>query len=100
MQLKWVFPVPNAARLQGTPQVHDGIMYVTNTNTVIALDAGSGARLRQFTRPAAQGLVGHAPPPGNNPSGPPAGDLAVMHTDSAPSSALDPFPGQRLRGTA
>ena len=50
LALKWVFAVPNAARLQGTPQVHEGIMYVTNTNTVIALDAGSGAQLWQFTR--------------------------------------------------
>src|SRR5947208_2743616 len=33
---KWVYAVPNSARLQGTPQVHDGIMYVANTNTVIA----------------------------------------------------------------
>ena len=44
MGVKWVFAVPNSGRLQGTPQVHDGVMYVTNTNTVIALDAGSGAR--------------------------------------------------------
>ena len=44
LALKWVFAVPNSGRLQGTPQVHDGVMYVTNTNTVIALDAGSGAR--------------------------------------------------------
>ena len=56
LQLKWVFPVPNAARLQGTPQVYEGIMYVTNTNTVIALDAGTGARLWQFTRPATTGI--------------------------------------------
>ena len=46
--MKWVFAVPNSGRLQGTPQVHDGVMYVTNTNTVIALDAGSGARLWEY----------------------------------------------------
>ena len=44
-RLKWVYPVPNAGGLQGTPHVVEGIMYVTTTNTVIALDAGSGAQL-------------------------------------------------------
>ena len=58
LALKWVFALPNAARLQGTPQVYQGIMYVTNTNTVIALDAGTGARLWQFTRPAHAGPGG------------------------------------------
>ena len=58
LALQWVFAVPNAARLQGTPQVYDGVMYVTNTNAVSALDAGSGARLWQFTRPPHDGPGG------------------------------------------
>ena len=93
---KWVFAVPNAARLQGTPQVHDGVMYVTNTNTVIALDAGSGARLWQFTRPATQGLVGNARSPGNNRSVSVAGDRVFMQTDNAHLIALNRFSGQVL----
>src|SRR5579863_9508560 len=51
---KWVFPVPNGGRLQGTPIVVEGVMYVPATNTVIALDAGTGARLWTFTRPPTQ----------------------------------------------
>jgi len=96
LQLKWVFPVPNAARLQGTPQVYEGIMYVTNTNTVIALDAGTGARLWQFSRPATQGLIGNARSPGNNRSVSVAGDKVFTQTDSAHLIALNRFTGQVL----
>ena len=45
MMPKWVFAVPNAGRLQGTPQVHDGVMYVTNTNTVSRSMPDRGAAL-------------------------------------------------------
>jgi alcohol dehydrogenase (cytochrome c) len=99
LALKWVFAVPNAGRLQGTPQVHEGIMYVTNTNTVIALDAGSGARLWQFTRPPTQGLVGNARSPGNNRSVAVAGDCVFMQTDNAHLIALNRFTGQVLWDT-
>jgi alcohol dehydrogenase (cytochrome c) len=96
LSLKWVFAVPNSGRLQGTPQVYDGIMYVTNTNTVIALDAGSGARLWQFTRPPTQGLVGNARSPGNNRSVSIAGDRVFTQTDNAHLIALNRFNGQVL----
>ena len=39
---KWVYRVPNAARLQTSPVVYDGVMYVTDTNAMYALDAGTG----------------------------------------------------------
>ena len=39
---KWVYHVPNARGLRTNPIVHDGVMYVTNTNSVYALDARSG----------------------------------------------------------
>ncbi len=99
LALKWVFALPNAARLQGTPQVYQGIMYVTNTNTVIALDAGTGTRLWQFTRPATPGLVGNARSPGNNRSVSVAGDRVFMQTDSAHLIALNRFTGQVLWDT-
>lgn len=99
LALKWVFAVPNAARLQGTPQVYGGIMYVTNTNTVIALDAGSGARLWQFTRPRTAGLVGNARSPGNNRSVSVAGDRVFMQMDNAHLLALNRFTGEVLWDT-
>src|SRR6185295_9532833 len=37
----WMFAVPGAGGLQGTPVVADGIMYVTAPNECYALDAGS-----------------------------------------------------------
>ncbi len=94
MAVKWVFAVPNAGRLQGTPQVHDGVMYVTNTNTVIALDAGSGARLWEYSRPATPGLIGNARSPGNNRSVTVSGDKVFMQTDHAHLVALDRNKGQ------
>jgi alcohol dehydrogenase (cytochrome c) len=99
MAVKWVYAVPNAGRLQGTPQVHDGVMYVTNTNTVIALDAGSGARLWEYAKPATQGLVGNARSPGNNRSVTVAGDKVFMQTDHAHLLALNRHSGQVLWDT-
>ena len=42
---KWVYHFRGARRLETSPLVHDGIMYVTNTNELHALDARSGRRL-------------------------------------------------------
>jgi alcohol dehydrogenase (cytochrome c) len=91
--VRWVYAVPNAARLQGTPQVYQGVMYVTNTNSVYALDAGSGAELWRFSRPPTQGLVGNARSPGNNRSVTIAGDRVFMQTDHAHLIALNRFTG-------
>ena len=99
MAVKWVFPVPGSGRLQGTPQVADGVMYVTNTNTVIALDSGSGAKLWEYTKPTTQGLVGNARSPGNNRSVSVAGDRVFMQTDSAHLIALNRHTGAVLWDT-
>lgn len=99
LAVKWVFAVPNAGRLQGTPQVHDGVMYVPNTNTVIALDAGTGARLWEYTKPPTQGLVGNARSPGNNRSVTVAGDKVFMQTDHAHLVALNRHTGQVIWDT-
>ena len=42
---KWVYYFRGSRRLETTPIVHDGIMYVTNTNEVHALDARTGRKL-------------------------------------------------------
>ena len=39
---KWVFHVDEAKRLEVSPLVYQGIMYITNSNEVYALDARSG----------------------------------------------------------
>ncbi|MFN7933862.1 MAG: PQQ-binding-like beta-propeller repeat protein [Bryobacteraceae bacterium] len=93
---RWVFPVPESGRLQGTPQVVDGIMYMPHTNTVIALDAGNGARLWSYSRPITQGLTGNARSIGNNRSVTIAGDKLFFQTDHAHLVALNRFTGQIL----
>src|SRR4030095_12136140 len=39
---KWVFHVPKASGLRTNPIVFNGVMYVTNSNSVYALDARTG----------------------------------------------------------
>src|SRR5260370_12741595 len=54
----WVYHVEGAKKLETTPLVYKGIMYVTDTNQVEALDARTGHRLWR-DHPA-----GVQPPPG------------------------------------
>ncbi len=42
---KWTYHVPGANHLEATPLVYQGVMYVTNTNEVHAVDARSGRRI-------------------------------------------------------
>ena len=52
---RWMFTMPNAGALQGTPVVVDGIMYVTAPNECFALDAGSGRQIWHYQRPRTPG---------------------------------------------
>src|SRR5947208_11134360 len=45
---KWVFRVEGATKLEATPLVFEGVMYVTNSNEVHALDARTGRRIWQY----------------------------------------------------
>ena len=56
---QWMFTLPKAGGLQGTPVVVDGIMYVTAPNECYALDAGTGRQIWHFQRAA----HGRAPSP-------------------------------------
>src|SRR6185503_1230791 len=47
---RWVFTLPNAAQLQVTPLVVDGVMYVSAANDLYALDAGSGRQIWNYRR--------------------------------------------------
>lgn len=92
---KWVFPLPNAARLEVTPVVVDGIMYVTNANECLALDAGSGRLLWHYRRPRTPGVIGDAGG-GINRGVAIAGERAFMVTDHAHIIALNRFTGALL----
>ena len=89
---QWMFTVPSSARLQVTPIVAGGIMYVTAPNECYALDAGSGRQIWHFQRPRTPGLTeGNA----NRGAGV-AGDRVFMATDNAHVIALDRFSGALL----
>ena len=57
---KWIFSIPNTRRLEVTPVVVDGVMYVTTANRAYALDAQSGRQIWRYQRPLTKGLVGDA----------------------------------------
>ncbi len=95
---KWFFTLPNAPRLQTTPVVVDGIMYVTSGNECYALDAGSGRQIWHYQRPRTKGLVGNAAG-GFNRGVAVAGDRVFMVTDNAHVIALHRFTGALLWDT-
>jgi quinohemoprotein ethanol dehydrogenase len=48
MAPKWVYHVPNATGLRSSPIVYKGVMYVTNSNALYAIDARSGRLIWQY----------------------------------------------------
>ena len=46
---KWVRNIQGARRLETSPIVYDGVMYATNTNQVIAIDARTGKVIWTYT---------------------------------------------------
>ncbi len=57
---KWIFSIPNSRRLEVTPVVVDGVMYVTAANEAYALDARTGRRIWHYQRPLTKGVIGDA----------------------------------------
>src|SRR5262249_21940167 len=53
-------PIANAKRLEGTPMVIAGVMYVTTANECYALDARNGKQLWHYQRPLTKGVIGDA----------------------------------------
>ena len=45
---KWVYQVRGARLLETTPLVYEGVMYVTNSNEVYALDAVTGRQIWHY----------------------------------------------------
>jgi alcohol dehydrogenase (cytochrome c) len=56
----WVFHPGNSERLEATPVVVNGIMYVTSANDTFALDARTGRVLWHHERPVSSGLLDDA----------------------------------------
>jgi alcohol dehydrogenase (cytochrome c) len=60
MRAAWVFHPGNSQRLQATPVVIRGVMYVTSANDVFALDASTGRALWHYARAVSSGLLDDA----------------------------------------
>ncbi len=98
---RWTFTLPDTHRtLEDTPQVVDGIMYVTGSNECFALDARSGKQLWHYSRPRTKDLV----PSGDAATGinrgvAVLGDRVFMITDNAHLIALQRYSGQLVWDT-
>jgi alcohol dehydrogenase (cytochrome c) len=60
LRAAWVFHPGNSQNLEVTPLVVRGIMYVTSSNDVFALDARNGRTLWHYQRPVSSGLLDDA----------------------------------------
>jgi alcohol dehydrogenase (cytochrome c) len=95
MAPRWTFTLPNAAQLQVTPLVVEGVMYVSAANDLYALDAGSGRQIWNYRRPRTRGLGGVAAR-GVNRGVAVSGDRLFMTTDHAHLIAINRATGALL----
>ena len=92
LRVKWIFPIQHFG-LETTPIAAGGVLYVTGPNEVLALDAGSGAALWQYSRPLSRGLRGDAAL-GTNRGVALRDDKVFFVTDNAHLVALDRATGK------
>lgn len=57
---RWIFTIRGSSKLEVTPVVADGVMYVTSVNEAYALDARTGRQIWHYQRPRTRGLSGDA----------------------------------------
>ena len=95
---RWVFSIPNSRRLEVTPVVVDGVMYLTTANQAFAVDARTGRQIWHYARPLTQGLVGDAAG-GINRGVAVLGGRVFMVTDHAHLIALHRLNGSLLWDT-
>ncbi len=60
LKAAWVFHPGNTQNLEVTPVVVRGLMYITSSNDVFALDARTGRQLWHYHRPVSSGLLDDA----------------------------------------
>jgi alcohol dehydrogenase (cytochrome c) len=60
LRAQWVFHSRNSGKLEVTPVVVDGVMYITASNDVLALDSTNGRALWHYSRPVSKGLLDDA----------------------------------------
>ncbi len=92
---RWMFPIPDATRLEVTPVVAGGVMYVTAANEAFALDARTGRQIWHYARPLTKGVIGDAGG-GINRGAALLDDRVFMVTDDAHLIALSRTDGRLL----
>jgi alcohol dehydrogenase (cytochrome c) len=92
---KWMFPIAGTERLQVTPLVVDGVMYVSAVNEAYAIDARNGRQIWRYRRARTKGLAGDAAS-GINRGVAILEDRLFMVTDHAHLIALDRVTGRLL----
>jgi alcohol dehydrogenase (cytochrome c) len=95
LAVAWRFPIPTSPRLQGTPIVVDGIMYMTGWNELYALDATTGSPIWSYHEPHTPGILGEAGR-GSNRGVAISGDRLFFLTDNAHLIAFNRFKGTKL----
>jgi alcohol dehydrogenase (cytochrome c) len=90
---KWMFQIPDSGRLEVTPVVVNGVMYVTTVNAAFALDAHTGQQLWRYRRSRSKGLAGDAAG-GINRGVAVLEDKVFLVTDNAHLLALDRATGK------
>jgi len=95
---KWMFPIADSNRLEVTPVVVDGVMYVTMANQAYALDARSGRQIWHYSRPLTKGVIGDAGGAINRGVAV-LGNTVFMVTDHAHIIALHRLTGELLWDT-
>lgn len=95
LRLEWVFHAANTNRLETTPLVVNGTMFLTAANDAFALDAGTGRMVWHHARPVSEGLIDDA-------SGHLGRGVAIwqnriyMETDNAHLLCLDARSGNQI----
>jgi PQQ-dependent dehydrogenase (methanol/ethanol family) len=92
---RWSLTIGRSSKLETTPVVVDGLMYVTAVNEAYALDARNGREIWHFERPRSTGLSGDAAG-GINRGVAILGDRVFMVTDNAHLLALHRLTGSLL----
>jgi alcohol dehydrogenase (cytochrome c) len=95
LSVAWMFPMPTSSRLEVTPVVADGIMYVAGWNELYALDATTGRPIWSYREPRHPGLLSEAGT-GANRGAAIAGDRVFTITDHAHLLAFNRFTGKKL----
>ncbi len=60
LRAQWVFHPGNSERLEATPVVVNGVMFVTSANDTFALDASTGRAIWHHSLPISSGLIDDA----------------------------------------